>query len=74
MQDFAASIREHVENTRTKPVQPDSAGEDFHRYFEQKNPGSAATETGINSITKASSFPHSSNISDRFPSSREVRT
>lgn len=74
MQNFAASVREHVKNTGTKPVQPDSTRTESHRHYKQKNPSSAATETGINSLTKASSFPHPYNISDYFPSSGEVLT
>ena len=56
MQDFAASVREHVKNTGTKPVQTDPPGKGFWSPNERKNPGSAATETGINSETKASSL------------------
>ena len=56
MQDFAASVREHVKNTGTKPVQPDSTGSKSYGYQEQKNPGSAATDTGMNSNTKATSL------------------
>ncbi|UWR15612.1 hypothetical protein [Sulfitobacter sp. M368] len=56
MQDFAASVREHVKNTRTKPVQADPPDKGSWEHYKQKNPGSAATETGIKSKTKASSF------------------
>jgi len=55
VQDFAASIREHVKNTGTKPVQADPPGKGFWSPHKRKNPGSAATETGIKSDTKASS-------------------
>jgi len=55
IQDFAACVREHVKNTDTKPEQSDSACEESLRHYEQKNLGSAATETEINSLTKASS-------------------
>lgn len=56
MQDFAACVREHVKNTGTKPVQSDLGCEEFHQHHQQKNPGSAATETGIKSTVKALSF------------------
>ena len=56
MQDFSAFVREHVKNTGTKPVQADLTGGGFSRRYEKKNPRSAATETGIKSFTKASSF------------------
>ncbi|MCK0120449.1 hypothetical protein MWU61_07845 [Loktanella sp. F6476L] len=56
MQDFAASVREHVKNTGTKPVQSVPTTRKFYRCHEKKNPGSAATEARINSKTKASSF------------------
>ena len=56
MQDFAASVREHVKNTGTKPVQADPPCKRFWRPYEQKNPSPAATETGIKSDTKASSL------------------
>ncbi len=57
MQDFSAFVREHVKNTSTKPVQADPNCDDNGRDHERKNPGSAATETGIKSKAKASSFP-----------------
>ncbi|WP_299193583.1 hypothetical protein [uncultured Litoreibacter sp.] len=56
MQDFAASVREHVKNIGTKPVQADPPGKGFWSPNKWKNPGSAATETGIKSKAKASSF------------------
>lgn len=56
MQDFPAFVREHVKNTGTKPVQAGLKGGGFSRRCEKKNPRPAATETGIKSITKASSF------------------
>jgi hypothetical protein len=56
MQDYAVHIREHVKNTRTKPVQSALWSKECERLLKQKNPGSAATETGIKSIVKASSF------------------
>ncbi len=62
MQDFAASVREHVKNTGTKPVQPDPMFAGSFRHHERKNPGSAATETGINSDTKASSLLPNDNL------------
>ncbi|MCG7572536.1 hypothetical protein MHM39_03060 [Phaeobacter sp. CNT1-3] len=57
LHDFAVSVREHVKNTGTKPVQLDSTDTEAHCHHKQKNPGSAATETGIKSKVKASSFP-----------------
>jgi hypothetical protein len=56
VQDFAASVREHVKNTGTKPVQADLLGWGFWQYHEKKNPRPAATETGIKSHIKAISF------------------
>ncbi len=56
MQDYAIHIREHVKNTRTKPVQWALWSKECERLHRQKNPGSAATETGIKSKVKASSF------------------
>lgn len=56
MQDFPAFVREHVKNTGTKPVQAYLKGAGSPRCREKKNPRPAATETGIKSITKASSF------------------
>ena len=74
MQDFAASVREHVKNTGTKPVQSDSACEESRRHYEQKNPGSAATETGIKSLSKASSFLVFHTIESNPSSSGEVHS
>jgi hypothetical protein len=56
MQNFPAFVREHVKNTGTKPVQAGLTGGGFSRRYEKKNPRSAATETGIKSFKKASSF------------------
>ena len=56
MQDFAAFAREQAKNIATKRLQPDQPYKDFWSSHKQKNPGSAATETGIKSIVKASSF------------------
>ncbi|MGJ8586365.1 MAG: hypothetical protein ACSHXD_19925 [Marinosulfonomonas sp.] len=56
MQNFAASVRKHVKNTGTKPVQAIPVSVDAWRHQEKKNPRSAATETGIKSLAKASSF------------------
>lgn len=56
MQDFAASGREQAKNIATKRLQPDQPFRDFWSFHKHKNPGSAATETGIKSKTKASSF------------------
>ena len=56
MQDFTAFVREQAKNIATKRLQPDQPYKNFWSSHKQKNPGSAATETGINPITKASSF------------------
>ncbi|MEM1075039.1 MAG: hypothetical protein AAGI36_11320 [Pseudomonadota bacterium] len=56
MQDFAAFAREHAKNIATKRLQPYQPFRDFWSLHKKKNPGSAATETGIKSKTKASSF------------------
>ncbi|MFT4961372.1 MAG: hypothetical protein ACI92Z_002461 [Paracoccaceae bacterium] len=56
MQDFTASVREHVKNTGTKPVQLIQICVDLWRTQEKKNPRPAATETGIKSDKKASSL------------------
>ena len=42
MQDFAVSIREHVKNTGTKPIQRDSTWAESYGCCEKKNPGAAA--------------------------------
>jgi len=57
VQYFAAFFREHAENVATKPLQPDLPNAGSYLPIKQKNPGSAATETGIKSKLKASSFP-----------------
>lgn len=56
MQDFAAFVCEQAKNIATKRLQPDQPYKNFWSSHKQKNPGSAATETGIKSIAKASSF------------------
>ncbi|MBO9455115.1 MULTISPECIES: hypothetical protein [unclassified Paracoccus (in: a-proteobacteria)] len=55
MQYLAAFFREHAENVATKPLQPSLPSAGSYLPIEQKNPGSAATETGIKSTVKASS-------------------
>jgi len=72
MQDFTASVREHAKNTGTKPVQSDPVGGGFWRHHEKKNPRSAATETGIKSLAKASSSLELHNIPRDLSSSGEV--
>lgn len=61
MQDFAASVREHVKNTGTKPVQLDLLGEWQGNPGKRKNPRSVATETGIKSLSKVCGFQRDTN-------------
>jgi hypothetical protein len=74
MQHFAVSVLEHAENTGTKPVQVGSTIRGSFRIPETKNPGSAATETGIRSLEKASSFPKQYITLHDHSSSDEVRS
>jgi hypothetical protein len=46
MQDFAVSVREHVKNTGTKPVQPCPRSREFLSSYKRKNPDAAATANG----------------------------
>jgi len=73
MQDFTAFVREQAKNITTKRLQPDQPYKKLWSSHKQKNPGSAATETGINSIVKAFSFLELHNILRDRSSSGEVR-
>lgn len=56
MQDFAAFVGEQAKNIATECLQSDQSFKDFLSSHVRKDPGSAATETGIKSKTIASSF------------------
>ncbi len=56
----------------TKPVQFAAHCVPTTRCGPNKNPGSAATETGVKVHVKASSFPNAYSVSKKLPSRKEV--